>query len=157
MVRHQTRPVETIPYSQARAELADVFEAAIQHLPTRIDRRRAEPAVLISLEDFKTVLAGFAFHPEVLFEADAVGVWLPELALWGRGASFEDARTDLLDEIDELLAQLAANPRLRAAPNMVERLPWIYRLMSTDTDIERLELLFAEPVEEPGALAAATA
>ena len=148
--------MEAIPYSQARASLADLFEDAIEHLPTRIDRRRAAPAVLISLEDLRTLLAGFDFHPEVLFESEAVGIWLPELAIWGRGGSFEDARADLLDEIDELLAQLAASPRLRAAPNIVERLPWIFRLMHTDTDDERLEVLFAEPAEEPRALAAAT-
>lgn len=149
--------MEAIPYSRARADLADLFEAAIEHLPTRIDRRRAAPAVLISLADLKALLAGFEFRPEVLFEAGAVGIWLPELAVWGRGASFEDARMDLLDEVGELLAQLAASPRLRAAPNVVERLPWIYRLMSTDTDDERLQVLFAEPAEEPQALAAATA
>jgi hypothetical protein len=148
--------METIPYSRARAGLADLFEAAIEHLPTRIDRRRAAPAVLISLADLKTLLAEFDFHPEVLFESEAVGIWLPELAIWGRGQSFEDARIDLLDEIDELLAQLAASPRLRAAPNIVERLPWIFRLMSAETDDERIEMLFAEPAEEPRALAAAT-
>jgi Antitoxin of toxin-antitoxin, RelE / RelB, TA system len=148
--------MEAIPYSRARADLADLFEAAIEHLPTRINRRRAAPAVLISLEDLNNLLASFEFHPEVLFEADAVGIWLPELAIWGRGDSFEDARADLLDEVDELLAQLAASARLRAAPNIVERLPWIYRLMSTDSDDERLGLLFAEPAEEPRALAAAS-
>lgn len=149
--------METIPYSQARADLANLFEAAIQHLPSRIDRRRAAPAVLISLEDLKTLLASFEFHPEVLFEAGAVGIWLPELAIWGRGASFEEARADLLGEVEELLAQLAASSRLRAAPNIVERLPWIYRLMSTDTDAERMELLFTEPAGDPRALATATA
>ncbi len=148
--------MEAVPYSQARAGLADLFEDAIEHLPTRIDRRRAAPAVLISLEDLRTLLAGFDFHPEVLFEPEAVGIWLPELAIWGRGGSFEDARADLLDEIDELLAQFASNPRLRAAPNTVERLPWIFRLMSTETDDERVDMLFAEPAEEPRALAAAT-
>ncbi|MDP9244221.1 MAG: type II toxin-antitoxin system Phd/YefM family antitoxin [Chloroflexota bacterium] len=148
--------MEAIPYSQARASLADLFEDAIEHLPTRIDRRRAAPAVLISLEDLRTLLAGFDFHPEVLFESAAVGIWLPELAIWGRGGSFEDARADLLDEIDELLAQLAASPRLRAAPNIVEVLPWIFRLMLADTDDERRKMLFAHPAEEPRALAAAS-
>ena len=147
--------MEAIPYSRARADLADVFEAAIEHLPTRIDRRRAAPAVLISLEDLKTLLAEFDFHPEVLFETSAVGIWLPELSIWGRGESFEDARADLLDEIDELLAQLAASARLRAAPNVVERLPWIFRLMSVEEDDERLEMLFAETSTEPRALASA--
>lgn len=146
--------METIPYSQARAGLADVFEAAIAHLPTRIDRRRAAPAVLISLADLKTLLAAFDFHPEVLFEAEAVGIWLPELSIWGRGDTFEGARADLLDEVDELLVQLAASPRLRAAPNIVERLPWIFRLMSIEGDEERLAVLFAEPAREPRAPAA---
>jgi hypothetical protein len=148
--------MEAIPYSQARASLADLFEDAIEHLPTRIDRRRAAPAVLISLEDLRTLLAGFDFHPEVLFESAAVGIWLPELAIWGRGGSFEDARADLLDEIDELLAQLTASPRLRAAPNIVEVLPWIFRLMLADTDDERGKMLFAVPAEEPRAPAAAS-
>ncbi len=148
--------MEAIPYSQARASLADLFEDAIEHLPTRIDRRRAAPAVLISLEDLRTLLAGFDFHPEVLFESAAVGIWLPELAIWGRGGSFEDARADLLNEIDELLAQLAASPRLRAAPNIVEVLPWIFRLMLADTDDERRNMLFAHPAEEPRTLAAAS-
>jgi hypothetical protein len=148
--------METIPYSQARAGLADLFEAAIEHLPTRIDRRRASPAVLISLEDLKTLLAEFEFHPEVLFEPAAVGIWLPELSIWGRGGSFEDARADLLNEIDELLAQLAASPRFRAAPNIVERLPWIFRLMSAEGDHERLPMLFADPAMKPEARAAAT-
>jgi hypothetical protein len=148
--------MEAIPYSQARASLADLFEDAIEHLPTRIDRRRAAPAVLISLEDLRTLLAGFDFHPEVLFESAAVGIWLPELAIWGRGGSFEEARADLLDEIDELLAQLTASPRLRAAPNIVEVLPWIFRLMLADTDAERRKMLFADPAEEPRALAAAS-
>jgi hypothetical protein len=148
--------MEAIPYSQARASLADLFEDAIEHLPTRIDRRRAAPAVLISLEDLRTLLAGFDFHPEVLFESAAVGIWLPELAIWGRGGSFEEARADLLDEIDELLAQLTASSRLRAAPNIVEVLPWIFRLMLADTDDDRSKMLFADPAEEPRAPAAAS-
>jgi hypothetical protein len=148
--------MEAIPYSQARTSLADLFEDAIEHLPTRIDRRRAAPAVLISLEDLRTLLAGFDFHPEVLFESAAVGIWLPELAIWGRGGSFEEARADLLDEIDELLAQLTASSRLRAAPNIVEVLPWIFRLMLADTDDDRSKMLFADPAEEPRAPAAAS-
>jgi len=149
--------MQQVPYSEARAALADLFEDAIAHLPTRIDRRRASPAVLISLADLRSLLDRFEFHPEVLFAPTAVEIWLPELAIWGRGESFEAAQGDLLDEIAELLAQLAASPRLRSSPNVVERLPWIFRLMHTDSDEERLGMLFAEPAEEPRALAATTA
>lgn len=149
--------MQQITYSRARAGLADLFDKALEHLPTRIDRRRADPAVLLSLEDFKALLSQFEFTPEVLFEASSVAVWLPELSIWGRGATFADAKEDLLAEIDQLLALLAGDARLRSAPNMVERLPWIFRLMYAEGDAEREEVLFAASAAEPRPLAVAGA
>ena len=146
-----------ITYSRARADLADLYDNALEHLPTRIDRRRAEPAVLLSLEDFRALLSQFAFAPEVLFEASSVAVWLPELAIWGRGTTFAEAKEDLLAEIDQLLALLTEDARLRSAPNIVERLPWIFRLMSAESDVEREEVVFGAPVSEASPLAAAGA
>jgi len=137
--------VPQIAYSRARAELADLYDDALEHLPTRIKRRRADPALLLSYADFKALLSRFSFAPEILFEASSVSVWLPELAIWGRGATFAEAKTDLLEEIDQLLALLGEDARLRSAPNIVERLPWIYRLMYADSAAEREEVLFAAP------------
>ena len=139
--------MQEIAYSRARAELADLFDDALTHLPARITRRRAEPVVLLSLEDLRRALERFEFTPETLFEPSAVAIWLPELAIWGRGPTFDDARADLLDEVDHLLAAFAADARLRSAPNMVERLPWIYRLELADDDSERAAMLFAEPTD----------
>ncbi len=149
--------MQQITYSRARADLADLYDNALEHLPTRIERRRAEPAVLLSLEDFKALLSQFEFAPEVLFEASSVAVWLPELAIWGRGSTFAEAKEDLLAEIEQLLALLAEDARLRSAPNMVERLPWIFRLMYAESDAEREEVLFAAPAAEsrPRAVAGA--
>jgi hypothetical protein len=149
--------MQQITYSRARADLADLYDNALEHLPTRIERRRADPAVLLSLEDFKVLLSQFAFAPEVLFEASSVAVWLPELAIWGRGSTFADAKEDLLAEIEQLLALLSNDARLRSAPNTVERLPWIFRLMYAEDDAEREEVLFAAPAAEsrPPAVAGA--
>lgn len=141
--------MQELTYSEARAELANLHEDALRHLPTRITRRRSDPVVLLSEADFRALLSGFAFHPEVFFERSSVSVWLPELAVWGRGSSFAEAQEDLLDEVDQLLGVLETDERARLAPNMVERLPWIYRLMGTESDEDRLEILFAEPA--PGA------
>lgn len=113
--------------------------------------------MLLSLEDFKAILSQFEFTPEVLFEASSVAVWLPELAIWGRGTTFAEAKEDLLAEIDQLLALLAEDARLRSAPNMVERLPWIFRLMYAEGDAEREEALFAAPAAESRPLAVAGA
>lgn len=149
--------MKAVNYSRARAGLADLYDDALEHLPSRIERRRADPAVLLSLEDFKALLSQFEFAPEVLFESSSVSVWLPELAIWGRGTTFADAKEDLLEEIDQLLELITNDARLRSAPNMVQRLPWIYRLMYADNDAEREQVLFAAPSAESRPLAVAEA
>jgi PHD/YefM family antitoxin component YafN of YafNO toxin-antitoxin module len=136
--------MDEIQFSQARAELPDLHEHALAHLPTRIVRRRSDPAVLLSEEDFKAVLSRYEFHPEVLFEEGAVAIWLPELAIWGRGESFASAKKDLLEEIDQLLAVVTEDNRVRNAPNMTARRPWIFRLLGV-REAEWEGILFAQP------------
>lgn len=138
------RRMNEMQYSRARSDLADLHDHALAHLPTRITRRRSDPAVLLSEEDFKALLTQFEFHPEVLFEGGATAIWLPELALWGRGESFLAAKEDLIEEVDQLLAVLEHDERVRGAANMVSRRPWIFRLLASDA-AEREVILFAEP------------
>lgn len=140
--------MQEFSYSHARAELANLHEHALRHLPTRITRRRSDAAVLLSEADFRALLSRYSFSPEVFFEGSAVSIWLPELAVWGRGRSFEEARQDLLGEIDQLLTVLERDERARLAPNTVDRLPWIYRLMGAGSDEELEAVLFAEPTAE---------
>ena len=132
-------------YSEARADLATLFDGALTHRPVRIVRRRDEPAILVSEQDLRALLSRYAFTPEVYLGKDAVEIWLPELAIWGRGTSFADAQDDLLDEIDGLLFVLEQDALARQAPNVVAQLPWIYRLSAARDDAERIALLFAAP------------
>jgi hypothetical protein len=134
-----------IKYSDARADLATLFDHALTHRPVRIVRRRDEPAVLLSDHDLRLHLDRYHFSPDVYFGEGSVEIWLPELAIWGRGPSFADARDDLLDEIDQLLFLLEQDALARQAPNIVSRLPWIYRLSAARDDGERIAMLFAEP------------
>jgi hypothetical protein len=143
--------------SQARFAFPDLQDAAAAHEPTRITRRRGATAILMSEEDFLALLGPFGFVPEVFFEAGAVAIWLPELAIWGRGPTFAEAQADLLDEIDQLLALAKADERMRSAPDIVKRLPWIYRLSQAADDEARLAILFAEPEGETHPSAAAQA
>ena len=137
-------------YSKARTELADLHEHALAHLPTRITRRRADSAILLSESDFLDLLSSFEFHPDVIFEEGVTSIWLPELAIWGRGNTFASAKDDLLDEVDQLLAVFEDDERLRNAPNVVAQRPWIYRLMATRESAWEA-ILFAEPTpsEQP--------
>ncbi|MGH2380290.1 MAG: hypothetical protein ACRDG7_03600 [Candidatus Limnocylindria bacterium] len=138
--------MDTLIYSEARNAFADIFDAAIAHAPTRIARRRSGEAVLIGHDDLLALTEPFAFHPAVYFEQDGVSIWLPELELWGRGADFESAREDLIDEIRHYQEEYLADARLRAAPNHRPRAPWLVRAMLLD-DTQLAEAMFAEPAE----------
>lgn len=137
--------------SQARNSFPSLQDAAAQHEPTLVKRRRGASAVLISDEDLRAILDLCTFSPKVFREAGKVSVWLPELSIWGRGDSFSDAKIDLLDEIDQLLGLVAADARFRTSPSVVSQLPWIYRLALVQGDKERLRILFGapSPIEHP--------
>lgn len=141
-----TLPVmQEMTASRARNAFPSLQDAAALHEPTVIRRRRGMAAVLISHEDFRAILERCTFSPDVFLEGGTVSIWLPELSIWGRGESFADARADLLDEIDQLLGLLQADVRFRTSPDMVKRLPWVYRLGMVDDDDERLRILFETP------------
>jgi len=134
----------TIVFSQARDTLADLFDAAVTHAPTRIARRRSGEAVLIGREDLLELTEPFAFRPAVYFEPAGVSVWLPELEVWGRGPDFESAREDLVDEVRQYVEEYLADERLRTAPNHRPHTPWVVKsLLLDDEELDRA--LFAEP------------
>lgn len=138
--------MSAVIYSQARNAFADIFDAAVAHAPTRIARRRSGEAVLIGHDDLLALTESFAFHPAVYFEPQGVSIWLPELELWGRGADFDAAREDLVDEVRQYVEEYLADERLRTAPNHRPHAPWLVRAMLLD-DAQLAETLFAEPDE----------
>lgn len=134
----------SVIFSQARDTLADLFDAAVTHAPTRIARRRSGEAVLIGREDLLELTEPFAFRPAVYFDQAGVSVWLPELEVWGRGADFDAAREDLVDEIRQYVEEYLADERLRTAPNHRPHTPWVVKsLLLDDEELDRA--LFAEP------------
>lgn len=136
-----------INYSLARDALADLFDAAIDHLPTQIERRRSGEAVLISSDDLRNVLERHEFSPQVYFEAEAVSIWLPELAVWADGDDLVTAKDDLIGEVRRYVEEFASDDRLRRAPNHRDRAPWVLRARLLD-DEELEAALFAEPQYE---------
>ncbi len=131
--------------SHARSVFPSLQDAAALHAPTVITRRRGPSAVLLSGEDLRAILSSYSFSTEVFRESGSVSIWLNELALWGRGSTFAEAKDDLLDEIDQLFALIDADVRYRSSPDVEARLAWIYRLSLAGNDDERLAMLFAAP------------
>jgi hypothetical protein len=79
-------------------------------------------------------------------EPGAVNIWLPELALYGRGPDFDAARDDLLDEVrdyvDEYVERAAEFLR---APNRAHHYPFVLKALLADVRNELEDVLFAEP------------
>lgn len=73
-----------------------------------------------------------------------LSIWLPELELRGRGADFESAREDLIDEVRQYVEEYLGDDRLRMAANHQPHVPWVVRAMLLD-DGQLAEALFAQP------------
>jgi hypothetical protein len=138
-----------ISVSRAREALSDVFSDAVRrHLPVLIERRD-ERAALVGLDDLDVLLSSHEFHPEVFFEDEAVSLWLPEFALYGRGRNYDEAQEDLLDEVRAYFSDyLEDAASYLNAPNRAAHFPHVVRAFIGDASGQLREMLFAPPREE---------
>ncbi len=149
--------MSTITATEARKRWADVFSQAVEdRWPVTIQRGGDERGLLIGFDEVSLLLDPYAFTTEVFFEPDAVSIWLPELQLYGRGATFEDAQGDLVDEVNAYVEEFLADARLYLrSPNRAVHFPWILRAYVANATGELTAALFSTPedVPEPGAAA----
>ena len=140
-----------ISATDARSRWADVFSRAVQERwPVPIERGGDEHGLLIGFDELELLIDRFRFEPEAFFEADAVSLWLPELALYGRGASFEEAQADLVDEVRVYVEEYLADARLYLrAPNRAEHFPYVLRAFVADAAGRLADVLFAPPAASP--------
>ena len=133
--------------TNARKQWSAYFSQAIHdRWPVLIERGRDERGLLIGSDELELVLSQYEFHPEVFFEQDAVAIWLPELALFGRGASFEDAQSDLVDEVGAYVSEYMVDSALYLrAPNRADHFPYVLRAFVADAAGRLTDVLFAEP------------
>ena len=140
-----------ISVSRAREALSEVFSDAVRrHIPVLI-QRRDEQAALVGLDDLEALLEAREFSPRVFFEDDAVSVWLPEFALYGRGRSYEEAQEDLLEEVRAYVSDyLEDSAAYLNAPNRAAHFPHVVRALVSDAKGRLREVLFTQPSDEPG-------
>lgn len=111
-------------------------------------RRHQSP---ITPDELQAALEPFEFHPEVTFEGGSVSIWLPELKVYGAGATYEDAKADLLADIrDAVNAFRAHRDRYLAAPNRRSQIPYVIKAMLADHRGELGDVVFACPAEHGG-------
>jgi hypothetical protein len=84
------------------------------------------------------------FSPVVSFgESGRVSVWLPELAIYGQGDTFEDAASDLVDEVMAYVEEWKRE--IGGAPNHATKFPYLRRIEIAGTAEKVRALLFAKP------------
>lgn len=135
--------------TEFRRSIGPAFSEAVQrHRPVKIDRGARESGVLFGAEEAAALVASCEFHPEVYREGEAVSIWLPEFALYGRGASFSAARDDLLDEVRDYIEEYLDEVELYSrAPNRAGHFPFVIRAWLADASGELADVLFAPPAD----------
>lgn len=141
----------TVSVSDARNRWREVFRSAVDdRQPVAIERGGVDRALLIGMDELEALLAEHTFEPEVFFEEGAVTIWLPELALYGRGADFEHARSDLILEVREYVDEYLDEAELyRRSPNRSGQFPHVIKAFVAESADRLADVLFAAP--EPGA------
>lgn len=149
--------VSTITATEARRRWADVFSQAVEdRWPVAIARGGDERGLLIGFDEANLVLQAYSFSTEVYFEPDAVSIWVPELELYGRGATFDDARMDLVEEVTAYVDEFLTDARLYLrSPNRAAHFPWVLRAYVANATGDLTALLFAPSDDGPVPVAAA--
>ena len=149
--------VNSISVTDARKRWADVFSQAVEdRSPVPIERGGDERGLLIGFDEVSLLLDPYAFTTEVFFEPDAVSIWLPELQLYGRGETFEDAQADLVEEVHAYVEEFLADARLYLrSPNRAAHFPWILKAYVATAAGELAAALFAVPEDVHESVAAA--
>jgi hypothetical protein len=71
-------PMKTWSITEARAHIADVFEAAIAQGPQRIERRDSEPVVMVAESDWNRLVAEYPTFADLILKAPLDTDDLPE-------------------------------------------------------------------------------
>jgi antitoxin YefM len=141
----------SITATDARKRWSDVFSQAVDaRWPVPIERGGDERGLLIGFDEMKLLLDPYTFSTEVFFEPEAVSIWLPELQLYGRGATFEDAQADLVDEVIAYAEEFLADATLYLrSPNRSAHFPWVLRAYVANAAGELTAALFAPSDDGP--------
>ena len=147
--------MSAVSVTEARKRWADVFSQAVEdRWPVPIERGGDERGLLIGFDEVMLLLDPYSFTTEVFFEPDTVSIWLSELQLYGRGATFEAAQADLVDEVQAYVEEFLADARLSLrSPNRAAHFSWVLKAYVATAAGELTAALFAAPEDahEPAA------
>lgn len=136
--------LRTRGFAEAKAKLSDVMSEVVrEHRPVVLDRNRGkEEALVMSVEDLRTMLGAFAFSPQVSLSEGEFVVRLPELNLISGGATFDEALEELVALIEAYAEDYFDRFDFYRHTDRRQHLPWLLRFALAPAP-ERRELLVA--------------
>jgi antitoxin YefM len=138
---------EPVSISLFRQRTGPYFtEAVHRHSPLAIQRGSEDLGLLLGRDEAWALLSDRSFSPEVIRGDGGVSIWLPEFAVYGQGATYGEAKADLLEEVrvyvDEYLTNAA---EYRRAPNRVAHLPHVIKAYLAELRGELEQVIFTGP------------
>lgn len=125
-------PVRFESYSEARAHLKILLDAAADGRPALV--RRGEGAVaVVDAVRLRVALEALVTPPEVVAEAGGWSVFIPGVPVAADGVTFDDAIDEMVDALREYVADWES--RLRGAPNHAQNWPLV-QLVALSDDID---------------------
>jgi len=117
-----------------RRDLKDHYEDARRGLPVPVARAHDPGAAMVlDVDRLLEALEPLSFHPEVYRQESQIGVWLPELELYGLGQDAASAEEDLLEEVREYVVEYMSDlDTYHAAPNRRQHYPWVLKAWAAE-------------------------
>lgn len=135
-------PVHYDSYSEARAHLKDLLDAARRGRPATV-RRESETAAIVDAERLRHFLARVSpLKPEVVAEAGGWSVFLPDVPVAADGATFDEAIGEMVQALREYAADW--QDHLLDAPNHRDNWGLVQLVALSDDDQLRAWLVGAE-------------
>jgi antitoxin YefM len=142
---------EPVSISLFRQKAGPYFTGAVhRHSPLAIQRGGEDLGLLLGCDEAWALLADRSFSPEVMRSDGSVSIWLPEFALYGQGATYAEAKADLLDEVRVYVNEyLTDAEEYRRASNRAAHLPHVIKAYLADLRGELEGVIFPGPPDSP--------
>lgn len=142
--------LEPVTMATFREGIRDFYESAVKAgVPVPVSRAHdTEVGIMISAEALLDATGDLRFTPEVRPEGSQIGVWLPQLEIYGIGDTAREAEQDLLEEVRQYTFEYFTE-RYWTAPDRHAHYLHVLRVYAADL-LGRLESTIFEPVTATG-------
>lgn len=124
-------PVRFDSYSEARAHLKTLLDAAAEGRPAMV-RRASTTAVVVDATRLRAALAQVAPSPDVVAEGGGWSVFIPGVPVAADGPTFDEAVDEMADALREYVEDWESH--LRTAPNHAQNWSLVHLIALSDDD-----------------------